>query len=80
MTQSGMFYGLDISVLFLWDIAFSDFYPLEIYENSGFPLSTIAFTVNSHADNHFCKCIYLIQILYSMKSVFLYFSTNKNSW
>ena len=29
------------------------------------------FTVNSHADNHFYKYIYLFQILYSLKSDFL---------
>ena len=38
--------------------------------SSGIPLSTITFTVNSHADNHFYKYIYLFQILYSMKSFF----------
>ena len=31
------------------------------------PLSSITFTANSHADNHFYKYIYLLQILYSMK-------------
>ena len=45
-------------VLFLWTIAVSDF----------LPLPTIAFTVNSHADHHFYKYIYLFQILYSIKS------------
>ena len=34
------------------------------------PLSAITFIVNSHADNHFYKYIYLFQILYSMKWVF----------
>ena len=57
-------------VLFLWAIAASDFHPLEIYKNLGFPLSTITFAVNSHGDNHFYKYIYLFQILYNMKSVF----------
>ena len=58
-------------VLFLWTIAISDFWLLEIYKNLGFLLSTITFTVNSHADNHFFKYIYLFQILYSLKSVLL---------
>ena len=57
-------------VLFLWASAISDFRPLEIYENVRFLLSTSAFIVNDHAENHFCKYIYLFQILYSMKSVF----------
>ena len=55
----------------LWTIAVSDFRPLQIYKNLGFPLSTITFTVNSHTDNHFYEYIYLFQILYSIKSVFL---------
>ena len=38
-------------VLFLWIIAISDCL-LEIYKNVGFLLSTIAFTVNSHSDDH----------------------------
>ena len=58
-------------ILFLEAIAVSDFCPLEIYKNISLPLSTITFTVNSYADNHFYKYIYLFQILYSMKSVFL---------
>ena len=45
--------------------------PLEIYKNLCPPLHTITFTVNKHADNHFYKHIYLLQILYIMKSVFL---------
>ena len=58
-------------VLFLWAFAVSHFLPLEIYSNLGLPLSTVTFTVNSHADNHFFKYIYLFKILCSMKSVFL---------
>ena len=54
----------------LWTIAASDFRPLEIYKNIALPLSTISFIVNSHADNHFYKYIYLFQLLYSMKSIF----------
>ena len=30
---------------------------LEKYKNLGLPLSTITFTVNSHADNHFYRYI-----------------------
>ena len=66
VVSTGYFY-----VLFLWTIAVSDFRSLEIYKNWSRPLSTITFTVNSHADNYFYKYIYLFQILYSMKSVFL---------
>ena len=62
-------------VLFLWASAISDFRPLEIYENVRFLVSTSAFIVNDHAENHFCKYIYLFQILYSMKSVFFYQNT-----
>ena len=57
-------------VLFLWAIPVLDFCPMEIYINLGLPLSTITFTVNSHANNHCYKYIYLFQMLYSMKSVF----------
>ena len=66
VVTTGYFY-----VSFLWTIAVSDSYLLEIYKNLGFLLSTITFTVNSHADNHFFKYIYLFQILYSLKSVLL---------
>ena len=34
-------------------------------------MSTITFTFNNDADNHFYKCIYLFQMLYRIKSVFL---------
>ena len=34
-------------------------------------MSTITFTVNTHADNDFYRDIYLFEILYSMKPVFL---------
>ena len=59
------------NALILWAISVSDFLPLEIYNNLGPPLSSITFTVNSHADNHFYKYIYLFQTLYDMKSAFL---------
>ena len=42
---------------FFWTIAVSDSYLLETYKNLGFLLSTVTFTVNSHADNHFYKYI-----------------------
>ena len=62
--STGYFY-----ILFLWTIAVSDFPPLEIYENSGSPLSSITFTVNSHEDN--LSINILFQTLYSIKLVFL---------
>ena len=59
-------------VLFLWAVAVSDFFPLEIYKNLSLSLSTTTFTVNRHADNILHKYIHLFQILYSMKSVSKY--------
>ena len=67
VVSTGYFY-----VLFSWTIAVSGFRPLEIYKNLGLSLSSVTFTVNSRADYHFYKYIYLFQILYSMKSVFFY--------
>ena len=58
-------------VLFLWTISVSDFPPFKMYKNLGLLLFSITFTVSSHADNHFYNYIYLFQILYSVKSVFL---------
>ena len=49
-------------VLFSWVISVSDFCPLEIYKNLGLLLSTITFTVNSHADNNFFK--YISQVFF----------------
>ena len=63
---------IDWIFLLLWAIADSDFSPLEIYKNLALPLSTITFTVNSHADNRFCKYIYLFQILVSQNEIGLY--------
>ena len=57
-------------VLLLGTIAVSDFCLLEIYKKLVFLLSTITFTVNSHADNHFYKYNYLFQILCSLKWIF----------
>ena len=42
----------------------SDSLPLEIHKHLVFPLPSITFTANSQACNHFCKYIYLFQILY----------------
>ena len=57
----GLFYWLDISTFYFYE-------PL-----LAFPLSIIAFTANIQADSHFCKYIYLFQILYSMKYHPLFF-------
>ena len=51
--STGYFY-----VLFLWAIAVSNIRPLKIYKKLGLSLSTITFTVKSHANNHFYKYIY----------------------
>ena len=50
VVSTGYFY-----VLFSWAIADSHFHPLEIYKNTSLSFTTITFTVNSHADNHFYK-------------------------
>ena len=50
--STGYFY-----VLFLWAIAVSDCLLLGIFKNLVPPLSSITFTVNSHAVNHFYKYI-----------------------
>ena len=61
--STGYFY-----ILFLWAIVVSDFLPLEIHKHLVLPLSSITFTANNQADNHFYKYIYLFQISYNMKS------------
>ena len=67
----GMLYQLDVFTFYFSEpLLFQIFFLLEIYKNLGLPLSTVTFTVNSHADNHFYKYISFFQILYSMK-VFL---------
>ena len=73
--STGYFY-----ILFLWAIVVSDFLTLEIQKHLVLPLSSITFTANSQADNHFCNYIYLFQILYSMKSVFYYFIKRVFMW
>ena len=63
VVSTGYFY-----ILFLWAIVVSDFLPLEIHKHLVLPLSSITFTANSQADNHFYKYIYLLllfQVLYS---------------
>ena len=72
MTNYGMLYQLDISSFCSYKpFAVPDCCLLEIYKKLGLPLSAITFTVNSHADNHFYKYIYLFQIWYNRKSVFI---------
>ena len=66
VVSTGYFY-----VLFLWAIIVSDFLPLEIYKHLLLSLSSITFTANSEAVYHFYNYVYLFQILYSMKWVFL---------
>ena len=58
-------------VLFLWTIAVSDFHPLQIYKKLGVPLSTITFTVNSHADKHFYKYLFVSNIIQCEFSFFI---------
>ena len=63
VVSTGYFY-----ILLLWAIVFSDFPPLEIHRSLVLPLSSITFTANNQADNHFYKYIYLFllfQVLYS---------------
>ena len=72
MTNYGKLYQLDISSFYFYKpFAVPDFCLLEIYKKLGLPLSAITFTVNSHADNHFYKYIYLFQIWCNRKSVFI---------
>ena len=54
VVSTGYFY-----ILFLWAIVVSDFLPLEIHKHLVLPLSSITFTANSQADNHFYIYIYL---------------------
>ena len=69
VASAGYFY-----ILFLWAIFVLHFLLLEIHKHLLLPLSSITFTANTQADNHFYKCIHLFQILCSMKS-FVYQKT-----
>ena len=60
MTHFDKLYWQDISTFYFYE-------PL-LFQIS---VTTITFTVNSHANNHDYKYIYLFQILYSIKSVLL---------
>ena len=63
-----MLYKLDIFRFYFSEpLQFQIFFVLEIYKNLVLPLSTVTFTVNSHADNNFYKYLSFFQILYSMK-------------
>ena len=65
-------YRLDISSLYFYEpMLFLGFHLLQTYKNLGLPFGTFTFTFNSYANNHFYKYIYLFQILYSVKSVYL---------
>ena len=50
-------------ILFLQTIVVSDVLPLKIHEHLVLPMTSIAFTANGQADNHFYKYVYLFQIL-----------------
>ena len=75
MTDSGMLYRLDISTFYFYEaLLFQIFFPWKfIYKNLGTPLSSINFTANSHADNHFYKYVYLFQniIQYEVKVFYI---------
>ena len=60
---TGYFY-----ILFLWGIVVSDLPPLQINEYLVLPLSGIAFTTNSQADNHFYKYIFLFLLFQILNS------------
>ena len=71
MTHSNMLYRLDISKFYFYKpLVFQIFFPWKFKKILGPPVSSITFTVNSLADNHFYKSIYLFQILCSMELVF----------
>ena len=70
--HSGMLYQLDVFTFYFSEpLLFQIFFLLEIYKNLELPLSTVTFTVNSHADSHFYKYISFFQILYNMKFFFI---------
>ena len=68
MTHSGIFYQLDVSTFYFYEpLLFQIFFLLKFMKIYALPCLVITSTVNSHADNHFCKYIYLFQVLYRMK-------------
>ena len=68
MIHSGLLYQLDISTCYFYEpFLFQIFFPWKFLLH----LISTTFTANSQADNHFSKYIYLFQILYSMKSLFI---------
>ena len=78
MTYSGMLNWLDISTFYFYEqLLFQIFFPWKFTKTYGLPLSTIAFTVNSHTDSHIYQSIYSFQILYSMELVFFYQNIHK---
>ena len=56
--------------LLLWAISVNGFRPLKMYKRSELPFSTITFTVNSHADNHFYS--YFCFKYYRVRDQFFY--------
>ena len=67
VVSTGYFY-----ILFLWAIIVSDFPHLEIHKHLVLHKSSITFTANSQADNHFYMYIYLLKILIHV-NLFLYY-------
>ena len=57
MTHSAMLYWLDIFMFYFYEeLLFQILFPWKfIYKTLGPLLSSITFTINSHADNHFYK-------------------------
>ena len=60
MTHSGLLYQLDISTFYFYEPLLFQILSLENLLKLRPSLFTITFTVNSHADNHFYKYIYLL--------------------
>ena len=73
ITYSGMLYQLDISTCYCYDpLLFLIFVPWKFIKTEALPsLLSLLQSTASHADSHFYKWIYLFQIFYSMKSMFL---------
>ena len=58
-------------ILYLWPIVVLHFLPLETHKHLVLPLSSITFTANNQADNHFYNYIYLFQIFIQYEISFL---------